>query len=57
MLFRSLAHQSLVFGVYGHLLIEVANVFYRVSPPVVNGEGGLHEAFGQLGLLNPPYEG
>ena len=35
----------------------MANVFYRVSPPVVNGEGGLREAFRQLGPFDPPREG
>ena len=54
---KHLAHQSLVFYVYGHLVIEVANVFYGVDPPGVNGEGGLREAFGQLGLLNPLVKG
>ena len=32
-------------------------MFYGVNPLVVNSEGGLREAFGQLGLLNPPVKG
>ena len=32
----------------------MANVFYGVGPPIVNGKGGLREAFGQLGPLNLP---
>ena len=35
----------------------MADVLYGVDPPVVNGEGGLREAFRQLDPFDPPREG